>query len=238
MTSPLTRVLMARTQGSSRLTASQLADALGADEYPDSDYDSDGAGGPGQGRGRGRGRGGPGAAPRPLGPVESLVRDVDACSTSAQCDAWCARYCVIDSKGNRRRLVRALARPSRAAGHALPSYARVTASLARVWPEVGTAVGAAVVQWCRKLRKANDPSAAALEPRVRSARYLGELTCFRCAPAGDVFRLLWSCLEGFHKHNVDVVCALLETCGRYLARLPETQQRLDAVVEEVRGRAR
>lgn len=43
--------------------------------------------------------------------------------------------------------------------------------------------------------------------------------------------LLQSCLDDFTHHNIDVACNLLETCGRFLYRFPETSMRMGNMLE-------
>lgn len=40
------------------------------------------------------------------------------------------------------------------------------------------------------------------------------------------FFFLQACLDDFTHHNIDVACNLLETCGRFLYRSPDTAQRM------------
>lgn len=46
------------------------------------------------------------------------------------------------------------------------------------------------------------------------------------APFGTFFSLLKSLLDDFVGHNVDAAAALVETAGRFLYRLSETQTRI------------
>lgn len=43
--------------------------------------------------------------------------------------------------------------------------------------------------------------------------------------------VLQSCLDDFTHHNIDVACNLLETCGRFLYRFPETSLRMGNMLE-------
>lgn len=207
-------------EGTARLTARDLAAMLDDTAASDGDAASD--------------PGAPSRPRRPQGPVEALVSTLAGCSTAAQCDAWCVQYARLDSKGNRRRLIRALGRPGPLTSPSLGSFGRAVASLSRVWPEIATSVGADVSRWCRRLSKVLDKSPRSVEPRVRAASYLGALVRFRVVAAGEAFRVMWALLQSFRLGNVDALCALLESCGRLLARQPETQPRLDAVISEVR----
>ena len=81
------------------------------------------------------------------------------------------------------------------------------------------------------LQARKDPTQRSLEARLRNARYLAELTKFRLAPFGTFFSLLKSLLDDFVGHNIDAAAALVETAGRFLYRLPETQTRISNMLE-------
>ncbi|KAF2318609.1 hypothetical protein GH714_009351 [Hevea brasiliensis] len=70
-----------------------------------------------------------------------------------------------------------------------------------------------------------------IETKIRNIRFIGELCKFRIAPAGLVFNCLKACLDDFTHHNIDVACNLLETCGRFLYRSPETTVRMANMLE-------
>ncbi len=81
------------------------------------------------------------------------------------------------------------------------------------------------------LQARKDPTQRSLEARLRNARYLAELTKFRLAPFGTFFSLLKQLLDDFAGHNVDAAAALVETAGRFLYRLPETQTRITNMLD-------
>lgn len=58
---------------------------------------------------------------------------------------------------------------------------------------------------------------------MRNARYLAELTKFRLVAPGTFFVALKQLLDDFTHHNVDAACAMVETAGRMLIRMPETK---------------
>jgi regulator of nonsense transcripts 2 len=53
-------------------------------------------------------------------------------------------------------------------------------------------------------------------------------TVFACI---DCFYSHQACLDDFTHHNIDVACNLLETCGRFLYRSPETTIRMANMLE-------
>ena len=72
-----------------------------------------------------------------------------------------------------------------------------------------------------------------LESRLRNATYIGELTKFRIYPTLYTFDCVRACFEDFHHHNIDVLCCLLERCGRWLHRNPETHVRLMQALDKM-----
>ena len=50
-------------------------------------------------------------------------------------------------------------------------------------------------------------------------------------PAKTILGLLHILLRSFTHHNIDVTCALLETCGRFLYRSPDTHVRTKLLVQ-------
>ncbi|KAJ7557891.1 hypothetical protein O6H91_04G014000 [Diphasiastrum complanatum] len=70
-----------------------------------------------------------------------------------------------------------------------------------------------------------------IETKIRNIRFLGELAKFKVAAPGLIFSCIKSCLDDFTHHNIDVACNLLETCGRFLYRSPETSLRMGNMLE-------
>ena len=75
-------------------------------------------------------------------------------------------------------------------------------------------------------QRRKDATGRTLEPRLRVMRYAGELVKFRALPPGAAFSMLKTLLDDFTGHNIDAACALVESAGRYLYRLPETSTRM------------
>lgn len=64
----------------------------------------------------------------------------------------------------------------------------------------------------------------------QNVRFLAELVKFKICSTSQIFNFLKMCLDDFAHHNIDVACNLLETCGRFLYRTPETHIRLQNMV--------
>jgi len=64
---------------------------------------------------------------------------------------------------------------------------------------------------------------ASVAARQWSIQYLGELAKFKVVTPEKMFGCLKQCLDSFGASQAQVVCTLLETCGRYLHRRRDTQ---------------
>ena len=73
--------------------------------------------------------------------------------------------------------------------------------------------------------------AADSKRRLGSVRFAGELVKFRALDAEWAFDFLKKTVETFAGPSLDAACALLQTCGRYLARRRDTARRADALLD-------
>ncbi|GAM23759.1 hypothetical protein SAMD00019534_069340 [Acytostelium subglobosum LB1] len=67
--------------------------------------------------------------------------------------------------------------------------------------------------------------------QIKNVKIIGELVKFRVLPNPVAFNYLKLCFDDFTHHNIDIACTLLEVCGRYLYKLPETQFRLKNMLD-------
>ncbi|KAJ8115754.1 hypothetical protein ONZ43_g4597 [Nemania bipapillata] len=62
-------------------------------------------------------------------------------------------------------------------------------------------------------------------------KYLAELTKFGIVPEHVVFHCLKVSLDDFSRMNIEIICNLLENCGRYLLRNADTSPRMTTFLE-------
>lgn len=160
-----------------------------------------------------------------------LEQELPESNRREQIDGLSEKFCTNhgSSKTSRKRLSQTLFLVPRTRLDLLPYYSRMAATLCRVWPDISSSLITDLEQQFHgqaKYKKNQN-----VESRLRTARYIGELTKFRVAPPIIVFRCLRRCLDDFTGGNVDVACCLLESCGRYLYRLPHTNARLAALMD-------
>lgn len=164
--------------------------------------------------------------------LKNLLEDeLPECCRREQVDELTEKFCVKHgtSKNARKRLANTLFLVPRTRLDLLPYYSRLTAILDRVFPDVSASLVKELEQQFHgqaKFKKNQN-----VESRLRTARFLGELTKFRVAPPIVALRSLSRCLEDFNGFNIDVACCILESCGRYLYRTKHTETRLSTLLE-------
>lgn len=160
-----------------------------------------------------------------------LEQELPECNRRELVDSLAEKFCVNHgrSKAARKRLTKALFQVPRTRLDLLPYYSRIAAIMDRIYPDISTPLAAELEQQFHgqaKFKKQNDP-----EGRLKTARYLGELTKFRVAPPIVALRCLRRCLDDFSGCNIDVACCLLESCGRFLYRTKHTVANLNALMD-------
>jgi regulator of nonsense transcripts 2 len=160
-----------------------------------------------------------------------LQEKLPDCVTKQKADEFAIAYCYINTKNARKRLIEALFKVPRTRFELIPNYARVVASLSRLYPEIGQSVVKSLFGEFYGIMKAKTVNF--LDNKIKNIRYIGELVKFGVAPPIQFFTICTLLFKDFTNHNVDVFAALLETCGRYLFLLPHTHERVAIVVENM-----
>ena len=160
-----------------------------------------------------------------------LEEELPECHNRTQIDAIAEKFCSnhATSKTARKRLSRTLFLVPRVRLDLLPYYSRLAAIMDRVFSDVSAPlVKELEAQFHGQARWKKQQH---LESRLKTARFLGELTKFQVAPPIVVMRSLRRCFDDFSGYNIDVACALLESCGRYLYKSPHTRSRMSSLLD-------
>ncbi|ORX73843.1 ARM repeat-containing protein, partial [Linderina pennispora] len=139
-----------------------------------------------------------------------LLSQLPTMTSKERVDQMAVNFCYVNSKGNRVRLIRALADVPRKQLFLIPYYARIMATLQ---PDL-------------------------LDLRLKNVRYIAELTKFKVAPLHVAFRCGKSLLEQFNALNIEVLCSLLDNCGRFLLAQVETAGRIENILDILRRKRR
>lgn len=161
--------------------------------------------------------------------LDSLLQRLPGCVSRDLIDQLTVDFCYLNSKSSRKKLVRALFGVPRTSLELLPYYSRMVATLSTCMKDVSPMLLQLLEEEFNSLINKKDQMN--IETKIRNIRFIGELAKFKVASSGLVFSCLKCCLDDFTHHNIDVACNLLETCGRFLYRSPETTIRMGNMLE-------
>nr|GEU67610.1 regulator of nonsense transcripts UPF2 [Tanacetum cinerariifolium] len=161
--------------------------------------------------------------------LDGLFQRLPGCVSRDLIDQLTVEFCYLNSKSSRKKLARALFNVPRTSLELLPYYSRMVATLATCMKDVPSMLLLLLEEEFNFLINKKDQ--INIESKIRNIRFIGELCKFKIAPAGLIFSCLKACLDDFSHHNIDVACNLLETCGRYLYRCPDTNVRMANMLE-------
>ncbi|GFZ14825.1 regulator of nonsense transcripts UPF2 [Actinidia rufa] len=161
--------------------------------------------------------------------LDGLLQRLPSCVSRDLIDQLTVEFCYLNSKSNRKKLARALFNVPRTSLELLPYYSRMVATLSTCMKDVSSMLLQLLEEEFNFLINKKDQMN--IETKIKNIRFIGELCKFKIAPAGLVFSCLKTCLDDFTHHNIDVACNLLETCGRFLYRSPETAVRMANMLE-------
>nr|XP_043631747.1 regulator of nonsense transcripts UPF2 [Erigeron canadensis] len=161
--------------------------------------------------------------------LDGLLQRLPGCVSRDLIDQLTVEFCYLNSKSSRKKLVRALFNVPRTSLELLPYYSRMVATLSTCMKDVPSMLLQLLDEEFNFLINKKDQ--INIESKIRNIRFIGELCKFKIAPSALIFSCLKACLDDFSHHNIDVACNLLETCGRYLYRCPDTNVRMTNMLD-------
>ncbi|KAI8941824.1 hypothetical protein NX059_003024 [Plenodomus lindquistii] len=162
--------------------------------------------------------------------VDALLARLPELSTKDAVDQTAMDFCFLNSKASRNRLIKAVQEIPKGRSDLLPLYSRLIATLARYMPDVSQGLVAYLDDEFRSLQRRKSKDFLG-QVRTQNVRYLAELTKFGVVPEHVIFHCLKVSLDDFSRMNIEIICNLLENCGRYLLRNPETSPRMASFLE-------
>ncbi|CAH8500039.1 unnamed protein product [Heterobilharzia americana] len=162
--------------------------------------------------------------------METFLTQLPNCINRDLIDKAAIDFCLnLNKRANRRRLAKALFSVPRTRYDLLPFYARFVAALAPVMPDLVQDINSMLTGEFRwRLSKRDQLN---IESKLKVVRFIGELVKFKVYPAHQALSCLKQLLPQFVHHNIDMACALLDTCGRFLYRLPLSHKRTKVYLE-------
>ncbi|KAL1984619.1 hypothetical protein VTN96DRAFT_8841 [Rasamsonia emersonii] len=162
--------------------------------------------------------------------VDALLVRLPELQTKDQVDQLALDFCFLNSKASRNRLIKAVQDVPKGRTDLLPLYARLVATLGQYMPDIPQGVISYLDEEFRSLQRRKQKDFLG-QVRMINVRYLAELTKFGVVPEHVIFHCLKVCLDDFSRTNIEIMGNLLENCGRYLLRNPETCPRMASFLE-------
>lgn len=162
--------------------------------------------------------------------VDALLARLPEITSKEMADEIAVDFCFVNSKASRNRLIKAVQEVPRGRSDLLPFYSRLVTTLGKYMTDVAQGLVSYLDEEFRSLqrRKQKDSLGGV---RTVNVRYLAELTKFGLVPQHVIFHCLKVSLEEFSRMNIEIICSLMENCGRYLLRDPETAPRMKSFLE-------
>ncbi|OAP55447.1 hypothetical protein AYL99_10420 [Fonsecaea erecta] len=162
--------------------------------------------------------------------VDAILLRLPEMQTKDMVDQVALDFCFLNSKASRNRLVKAIQEVPKGRIDLLPLYARLAATLGQYMPDVVQGLIAHLDDEFRSLQRRKSKDFLG-QIRMANIRYLAELTKFGIVPEHVIFHCFKVSLDDFSRMNIEIIAHLLENCGRYLLRNPETSPRMASFLE-------
>ncbi|KAG9950781.1 ARM repeat-containing protein, partial [Aureobasidium melanogenum] len=162
--------------------------------------------------------------------VDALLAQLVDLTNKDQVDQFAIDFCFLNSKASRNRLVRAIQDIPKGRTDLLPLYSRLVATLGKHLVDVPQALIAYLDEEFRSLQRRKSKDFLG-QVRMVNIRYIAELTKFGVVPEHVIFHCLKVSLDDFSRMNIEIISNLLENCGRYLLRNPDTSPRMASFLE-------
>ncbi|KAK5896215.1 hypothetical protein CgunFtcFv8_009838 [Champsocephalus gunnari] len=164
--------------------------------------------------------------------VDAFIQQLPNCVNRDLIDKAAMDFCMnMNTKSNRRKLVRALFTVPRQRLDLLPFYSRLVATLHPCMSDVGEDLCSMLKGDFRfHMRKKDQIN---IETKNKTVRFIGELAKFKMFPKTDTLHCLKMLLSDFTHHHIEMACTLLETSGRFLFRSPESHLRTSVLLEQM-----
>ncbi|KAF1745582.1 hypothetical protein MXB_5470, partial [Myxobolus squamalis] len=137
----------------------------------------------------------------------------------------------LNSKANRKTLLDALFSVNRNRCDLLPFYGRFVATIFPYIPEIAIELTIMLRgEFYYHIRKQFQFN---LESKIKTCRYIGELVKFKLITKLDAIQFLKALLLSFQNHQIDMICHLLESCGRFMYNCVESNALMMKIIETI-----
>jgi len=164
--------------------------------------------------------------------VDNFLNSLKDCVNRDLVDKAAQDFCMnMNTRANRKKLARAMFNVHRSRLDLLPFYSRLAATLYPCVPDVADHL---VLMLHRDFRfHVRKKDQIHVESKVKTVKFIGEMTKFGMIPPADTLNCLKILVLEFSPHTIEMACALLETCGRFLLRSTISHLRAKVLIEQL-----
>lgn len=164
--------------------------------------------------------------------LDELLNLLLNCVTKDTIDKAAYNFCLnFNTKTNRKKIIRALFTCPRTRLDLLSFFSRFVAIVNPIMPIVGSEL---VYLLKKDFRfHINKKDQINIESKVKTVRYIGELTKFGIFPKDETLQCLKILILDFSHHQIEMACNLLEVCGRYLYLSPSTHIKCNLLLQQM-----
>jgi regulator of nonsense transcripts 2 len=162
--------------------------------------------------------------------VDALLIKLPELQTKEMVDQLALEFCFLNSKASRNRLIKAVQEVPKGRTDLLPLYSRLVATLGQYMPDITQGLISYLDDEFRSLQRRKSKDFLG-QVRMLNMRYLAELTKFAVVPEHVIFHCFKVSIDDLSRMNIEIIANLMENCGRYLLRNPETSARMASFLE-------
>ena len=164
--------------------------------------------------------------------LDNFINSLKDCVNRDLVDKAAQDFCMnMNTRANRKKLARAMFNVHRSRLDLLPFYSRLAATLFPCVPDVSEHL---VMMLFRDFRfHVRKKDQIHVESKVKTVKFIGEMTKFGLIPPADTLNCLKILVLEFSPHTIEMACALLETCGRFLLRSAASHLRAKVLIEQL-----
>lgn len=163
---------------------------------------------------------------------EAFIANMQNCVNTELIDSAAIDFLLnLNTKNNRKRIVKTLFGVQRTRLDLLPMYARFVAIVNLVSPDVAVDLSQMLkVDFKYQIKKKDQIN---IETKIKVVRYIGELVKFGIYNKIEALFCLKCLLHNFQHHHIEMTCAFLEVCGVYLYNCRDTRLRTNVYLEQM-----
>ncbi|XP_067001076.2 regulator of nonsense transcripts 2 [Anabrus simplex] len=164
--------------------------------------------------------------------LDSFLAGLPNCITKELIDKAAVEFVTsLNTKQNRRKLVKVLFTVPRIRLDLLPFYARFVAILYPVASDVALDLAQMLKRNFKyHIRKKDQMN---IESKIKVVRYIGELVKFNMYSKVEGLHCLKVLVQDFSHHHIEMCCNFLESCGRFFFRHPDCHPRMKIYLDQI-----